>query len=249
MWRERDRSLKFLLESYRFSTDRIEVSGREMEQDSAVGVYSIQAVAEATGVPQTTLRHWEKAYGLVVPSRTQGGHRLYSEDDVRRIKWLKRKIDEDGLQAGPAHVLLKRELKKVGMVAEAAASHGAILILVAEKDPITAELEEYFLNKHGYDVHIVLDGRRAIEMAESVKPDLIILDVILPGLSGLKVCSGLKSNPLTKHIPVLVFSVLDVRDRALDAGADAFLLKPIERLRLIEAVRELLTDNDIVRSA
>ncbi|MDZ4169477.1 MAG: response regulator [Coriobacteriia bacterium] len=220
-----------------------------MEHDSAIGVYSIHAVVEATGVPQTTLRHWEKAYELVVPSRTKGGHRLYSEDDVRRIKWLKRKIDEDGIQAGPAHALLKRELGKIGVVAEEAASHGAILILVAEKDPITAELEEYFLNKHGYDVHIVLDGRRAVETAEAVKPDLIILDVILPGLSGLKVCSGLKSNPLTKDIPVLVFSVLDVRDRALDAGADAFLLKPIERLKLIEAVGALLTHTDYVRSA
>lgn len=220
-----------------------------MEHDSAVGVYTIQAVTETTGVPQTTLRHWEKVYGLVVPSRTQGGHRLYSQDDVERIKWLKRKIDEDGLQAGAAHLLLKRELKKVGIVAEKAASHGAILILVAEKDPITAELEQYFLNKQGYDVHIVLDGRRAVETAETVKPDLIILDVILPGLSGLKVCSALKGNTLTKDIPVLVFSVLDVRDRALDAGADAFLLKPIEQPKLIEAVQALLTDNDRVRSA
>ncbi len=219
-----------------------------MDHESAIGVYSIHAVAQVTGVPQTTLRHWEKAYGLVVPSRTQGGHRLYSEDDVRRITWLKRKIDEDGIQAGPAHALLERELKKVGMVAEKAASHGAILILVAEKDPITADLEQYFLNKQGYDVHIVLDGRRAVETAETVKPDLIILDVILPGLSGLKVCSGLKNNPLTKDIPVLVFSVLDVRDRALQAGADAFLLKPIEHPRLIEAVRALLND-DTVRSA
>jgi CheY-like chemotaxis protein len=220
-----------------------------MEHDSAIGVYSIQAVAETTGVTQTTLRHWEKAYKLVVPTRTPGGHRLYSRDDVDRIKWLKRKIDDDGLQTGAAHILLRRELDKVGMVAEAAESHGAILILVAEKDPITAELEEYFLNKQGYDVHIVLDGRRAVETAETVKPDLIILDVILPGLSGLKVCSALKSGRLTKDIPVLVFSVLDVRDRALDAGADAFLLKPIERPKLIAAVQALLTEDNHVRSA
>lgn len=220
-----------------------------MEHDSAVGVYSIHAVAESTGVTQTTLRHWEKAYGLIVPTRTQGGHRLYSQDDVERIKWLKRKIDDDGLQTGAAHVLLRRELAKVGLVAEKAASRGAVLILVAEKDPITAELEQYLLNKQGYDVHIVLDGRRAVETAEEVKPDLIILDVILPGLSGLKVCSALKGNALTKDIPVLVFSVLNVRDRAMDAGADAFLLKPIERPKLIEAVRALLTDDNHVRSA
>lgn len=221
-----------------------------MEHESSVGVYSIHAVAETTGIPQTTLRHWEKAYGLVVPSRTRGGHRLYSDEDVRRIKWLKRRIEQDGIQAGPAHLLLKRELlKQAGTLPDKAASHGAILILVAEKDPIAAELGQYFLNRQGYDVHIVLDGRQVVETAQTMKPDLIILDVILPGLSGLKACSLLKEDALTKDIPVLVFSVLDVIEQALDAGADAFMLKPIEPLRLIEAVQALLKGDDDVRGA
>jgi CheY-like chemotaxis protein len=213
-----------------------------MEEESEVGIYSITAVEEMTEVPATTLRYWEKTYGLIKPKRTEGGHRLYSQEDVERIRWLKRKIDQDGLQAGVAHKLLERELGKIGAVAEEAASRGAVLILVAEKDPITAELEQYFLNQEGYDVHIVLDGRKAIETAETLQPHLIILDVILPGLSGLKVCKALKADVATSHIPILVFSVLDVRDRALDAGADAFLLKPIEQPKLIEAVRALLTD-------
>jgi CheY-like chemotaxis protein len=213
-----------------------------MERESEVGVYSINAVVDITGVPATTLRHWEKAYGLITPARTDGGHRLYSQEDVERLKWLKRKIDDEGLQAGVAHKLLGRELRKIGAVAEEATAKGAIMILVAEKDPITAELEEYFLTKEGYDVHVVLDGRKAIDMAEELLPDLIILDVILPGLSGLKVCSALKANDKTSHIPTLVFSILDVRDRALAAGADAFLLKPIEQPKLIEAVKALLTD-------
>lgn len=211
-----------------------------MQAESEVGVYSIHAVAELTGVPATTLRYWEKAYGVIVPNRTEGGHRLYSQDDIERVKWLKRRIDEDGLQAGAAHRLLVRDLSKIDATAEAAAAKGAVMILVAEKDPITAELEEYFLNQAGYDVHIVLDGRKAISMAEQLHPDLIILDIILPGLSGLKVCKALKENPETAKIPTLVFSVLDVRDRALEAGADAFLLKPIEQPLLIDAVKRLL---------
>ncbi|PKQ29479.1 MAG: hypothetical protein CVT60_05130 [Actinobacteria bacterium HGW-Actinobacteria-10] len=216
-----------------------------MQDDSTVGVFSINAVAEATGVPPSTLRYWEKAYGLIVPLRTEGGHRLYSQDDIERIRWLKRKIDEDGIQAGAAHKLLASELQKLGIVTDKAVARGAVLILVAEKDPITAELEEYFLNKAGYDVHIVLDGRKAIETAETLGPDLIILDVILPGLSGIKVCKALKDNPATAGIPILVFSVLDVRDRALDAGADAFLLKPIDQPKLIEAVKALLTEKAV----
>jgi len=213
-----------------------------MEEESDVGVYSIQVVGETTGVPPSTLRYWEKTYGLISPQRTEGGHRLYSRSDVERIKWLKRKIDDDGLQAGAAHNLLAREMKKIGAVVDEAARTGAILILVAEKDPITAELEQFFLNKQGYDVHIVLDGRKAVQSAEKVRPDLIILDVILPGLSGLKVCQALRANPATSDVPILVFSVLDVRDRALDAGADAFLLKPIEQPKLIEAVATLLAN-------
>ena len=122
-------------------------------------------------------------------------------------------------------------------------------ILIVDDEPNIRDLLTTSLRFAGFAVRAVSNGAQAISAVLEEEPDLIILDVILPGLSGLKVCSGLKSNPLTKHIPVLVFSVLDVRDRALDAGADAFLLKPIERLRLIEAVRELLTDNDIVRSA
>ena len=212
-----------------------------MKDEFDVGVYTIQAVGEATGIPPSTLRYWEKASGLISPQRTAGGHRLYSQKDVERIKWLKRKIDDDGLQAGAAHRLLDHKMNTIGSALDEAARKGAILILVAEKDPITAELEQYFLGKEGYDVHIVLDGRKAVESAERMFPDLVILDVILPGLSGLKVCTALKGSLATSDIPILVFSVLDVRDRALDAGADAFLLKPIEQPRLIEAVKALLT--------
>jgi CheY-like chemotaxis protein len=212
-----------------------------MKHEPEIATYSIKAAAELTDVPATTLRHWEKTFSLIVPERTEGGHRLYSQEDIERIKWLKYQIDHEGVQASVAHRLLEQELRKTGaVVAGQAAAKGAILILVAEKDPITAELEEYFLNREGYDVHIVLDGRRAVDEAEKLQPDLIVLDIILPGLSGLRVCKALKDNRATASIPVLVFSVLDVSQRALDAGADAFLLKPIEPAKLIGSVKALL---------
>ena len=115
------------------------------------------------------------------------------------------------------------------------------MIMVAERDPITADLERYFLESAGYDVRVVLDGRTAVQEAETVQPDLIVVDVILPGVNGLQVCRGLKSNPATSDIPVVVFSVLDVRERALEAGADAFLLKPLEQPRLIDLIRNMLS--------
>ena len=117
------------------------------------------------------------------------------------------------------------------------------MILVAERDPITAELEQYFLRNEGYDVLVVLDGTRALDEAKRVRPDLVIVDVILPGVNGLKVCQALKADPETAPISVLVFSVLDVRERALAAGADAFLLKPLEQPALIDLVKDMLAAN------
>jgi DNA-binding response OmpR family regulator len=114
------------------------------------------------------------------------------------------------------------------------------MILVAERDPITAELEEYFLRSEGYEVVIALDGKEALEEAEARQPDLVIVTVMLPGLSGLRVCQALKANPRTSDIPVLVLSVLNLRERALAAGADAFLLKPLEQPALTVSVKDLL---------
>ena len=221
----------------------IEVS---VEADSDVGIYPIHAVTEMMGIPASTLRHWEQTFRVIVPSRSEGGHRLYSQNDVQSLLWLKAKVDE-GVQPGVAHRFLERELQKVGSIASEAERRGVVMILVAERDPITAELEEYLLRNEGYEVRTVLDGKTALEEARSTLPDLIIVDVILPGVSGLRVCRALKADPTTLHIPVLVFSVLDVRDRALAAGADAFLLKPLERPQLIELVRDLIGDHHVER--
>jgi CheY-like chemotaxis protein len=210
------------------------------QTESEVGVYAITAASEMTGIPVTTLRLWEKNFGVVRPARTGGGHRLYSQEDVERLRWIKAKVDS-GVQVGAAHGLLKAELTRVGGIAREAARRGAVMIMVAERDPITADLERYFLESEGYDVRVVLDGRTAVQEAEAMQPDLIVIDVILPGVNGLRVCRDLKSNLQTAHIPVVVFSVLDVRERALAAGADAFLLKPLEQPRLVGLIKDMLS--------
>lgn len=210
------------------------------QSESEVGVYAITAASEMTSVPVTTLRSWERSFGVVVPMRTGGGHRLYSQEDIERLRWLKAKIDS-GVQASVAHQLLEAELTRVGGVTREAERRGALMIMVAERDPITADLERFFLESAGYDVRVVLDGRTAVQEAEAMQPDLVVIDVILPGVNGLQVCRGLKSNPATADIPVVVFSVLDVRERALAAGADAFLLKPLEQPRLIDLIRNMLS--------
>jgi CheY-like chemotaxis protein len=207
---------------------------------TGVGVYAITAASEMTNIPVTTLRSWERNFGVVRPMRTAGGHRLYSQEDIERLRWLKARVDL-GVQAGVAHQLLEAELARVGSVAREAERRAAVMIMVAERDPITADLERFLLESPGYEVRVVLDGRTAAQEAEAMQPDLIVVDVILPGVNGLQVCRDLKSDPATAGIPVVVFSVLDVRARALDAGADAFLLKPLEQPRLIDLIGTLLS--------
>ncbi|MHB8841017.1 MAG: response regulator [Candidatus Aquicultor sp.] len=210
------------------------------DKESGIPIYSINAVSDITGIPATTLRFWENKFGIIKPTRTEGGHRLYSRQDIERIRWVKDKIEKEGLRAREAHKLLALKLIEEGELSEEPEIRSAIMILVAEKDPITAELEEYFLKQEGYEVLIVLDGKKAVNEAEEKQPDLIILDIILPGMNGLRVCEELKRNTATSHIPILIFSILDVRDRALAAGADAFLLKPIDQPKLVEAVKNML---------
>jgi CheY-like chemotaxis protein len=211
--------------------------------ESETAVFAINAASELTGVPVTTLRSWENNFGVVRPLRTAGGHRLYSQEDIERLRWLKDKIDS-GIPASVAHRLLRDELVRTGGIAQDARRRGGVMILVAERDPITADLERYFLESEGYEVRVVLDGRTAVQEAVAMQPDLIIVDVILPGVNGLQVCRSLKANPATADTPVVVFSVLDVRERALEAGADAFLLKPLEQPVLIGLIRDMVAQRD-----
>ena len=117
---------------------------------------------------------------------------------------------------------------------------GKLLVLVVERDPHVRELEAHFFKSAGYDVQFANDGNVALKQAKSLRPDLVITEILVPHLDGLTLCRRLKADPETAHISVLVFSILASRARALEAGADAFLLKPLAEHRLVRTVEELL---------
>jgi len=99
----------------------------------------------------------------------------------------------------------------------------------------------------------VSDGIAALERARVLVPDIIITEVLVPELDGLALCRAVKSDPKLQHIAMLVFSILAVQSRANEAGADAFLLKPLAEKRLVDTVRQLLlvrraSDNDGARA-
>jgi len=115
-------------------------------------------------------------------------------------------------------------------------------ILVVEDERPTLTLLEKILTGAGYRVTGVLDGIAALKAARADPPDLVLLDLIIPGVDGYGVCALLKRDA-TFHAPVVVLSgrtnEKDVK-AAMGAGADAFLPKPIDRLTLLAKVTELL---------
>lgn len=120
---------------------------------------------------------------------------------------------------------------------------GVILILVVERDPHIKKLERFFLEQAGFGVEFVDNGQEGIECARVLQPRILITEIILPGIDGLAVCRALKSDPQTKHIPVLVFSILAAEERAREAGADAFLRKPLDEVQLLAAVGSMLGES------
>jgi two-component system, OmpR family, phosphate regulon response regulator PhoB len=114
------------------------------------------------------------------------------------------------------------------------------LILVVEQDPQMRRLERYFLEQAGFVVEFADDGHQGLESARRLLPDIVVAEILVAGLDGLSVCRTLKSDPATRGIRVLIFSILAAEQRALAAGADAFLLKPLDDSRLVQSVEALL---------
>jgi len=117
---------------------------------------------------------------------------------------------------------------------------GKALILVVERDPHVRELEAYFLNEAGFGVEFAADGVDALDQARKLRPDIVITEVLVPKMDGLALCRSVKQDPNLRDTVVLVFSILAVQSRAREAGADAFLMKPLAEKRLVDTVRQLL---------
>lgn len=116
-------------------------------------------------------------------------------------------------------------------------------ILLVDDEPDLVQMVLVRLAASGYEVIPAYDGQQALNQVEQAKPDLIILDLMLPKLDGYKVCRLLKFDERTKDIPVLIFTArAQVEDVTLatECGADAYLTKPFEAKTLLEKIQQLL---------
>ena len=116
-------------------------------------------------------------------------------------------------------------------------------ILIADDNPVNVELLDAYLAEFDYEIDYAADGAETLEKVASFGPDLILLDIMMPKLSGFEVCEKLKADPATKGIMILMVTALselgDI-ERAVTAGCDDYLSKPVNKLELLKRVENML---------
>ena len=116
-------------------------------------------------------------------------------------------------------------------------------VLIADDNEQNCELLEAYLDDGGIEIAMAFDGQETIEKVAEFEPDLILLDIMMPRMSGYEVCQKLKSDSATRDIPILIVTALNEMgdiEKAVNAGCDDFLTKPVNRLELTTRVKSLL---------
>ena len=116
-------------------------------------------------------------------------------------------------------------------------------VLIADDEPNIVASLEFLMEQAGFEVKVAANGKEALDLVASFRPDLLILDVMMPEMNGYEVCQRLKSDPATRAVRVVMLSAKG-RDvevaKGLELGADAYVTKPFSTRELVAKVREML---------
>ena len=116
-------------------------------------------------------------------------------------------------------------------------------VLIADDNPQGVELLEAYLSGCDYEIRTAADGEETLQQVRDFGPDLILLDIMMPKISGFEVCKRLRQEPATRAIAILMITALDQPsdiEKAVDAGTDDFVTKPINKSELMLRIRSLL---------
>ncbi len=121
-------------------------------------------------------------------------------------------------------------------------------ILIADDEPNIIVPLQFLMEQNGYDVHVAVSGEKVIELIETLTPDLILLDIMLPYMDGFEVCQIIRERSEYQHIKIIFITAMG-RDvdvaKGIALGADAFITKPFSNSDVVEKVRKLLTTTNV----
>jgi DNA-binding response OmpR family regulator len=116
-------------------------------------------------------------------------------------------------------------------------------VLIADDEPNIVASLEFLMEQAGFEVKLAANGKEALDLVAAFKPDLVLLDVMMPEMNGYEVCQRLKSDPATRAVKVVMLSAkgreVEVA-KGLELGADAYVTKPFSTRELVARVREML---------
>ncbi|NQU15864.1 MAG: response regulator [Desulfobacteraceae bacterium] len=191
--------------------------------------YTIPEAAKICSVGRTTMWRWVKS-GYLKASMTLGGQHRIQKTELESV------LAERG-----GYSLLSPDIAPEPEFSGRSLSSGKILIV--DDDPDIRKIMTRFLSAADYEVAVASDGFGAGARLMDFKPDLLVLDLVMPGMDGFEVCKRIKKNPRTSHIKILAITGYDDeenRARIMKAGADGYLAKPLKIERLLEEIKSLL---------
>jgi two-component system cell cycle response regulator DivK len=117
-------------------------------------------------------------------------------------------------------------------------------ILIVEDEPRNMKLMRDLLQRFEYETIEAVDGEQGVELATAAKPDLILMDIMMPKMDGLEATRIIKTDIITKHIPIIAltsYAMKGDRERTLEAGCDMYIAKPVDILEVLKAIEHYLS--------